>query len=157
MLIKIAVITISDRAYKGEYEDKSGKKIIELLKDSGLDLEITYDLVPDEKSMIKETILKNMYKDYIFTTGGTGISPRDNTPDVTRELCDMELPGISEMIRFESYKETRNAVFSRGYSGLMGKTMIINFPGSIKAVTLCTNLMIPILEHGKNMIEGGKH
>lgn len=156
-MINIAVITISDRAYKGEYEDKSGKKIIDILKDSEIEINIDYELVPDDKEMIKNSIVKHNKKDYIITTGGTGISPRDFTPDVTKELCDKELPGISEMLRFESYKETKNAVFSRGFSGVMGKTIIINFPGSVKAVTLCTNLVLPILEHGKKMIEGGKH
>jgi len=156
-LINIAVITISDRAYKGEYEDKSGKRIINILKDSEIEIKIDYELIPDDKEMIKNAIIKHNKKDYIITTGGTGISPRDFTPDVTKELCEKELPGISEMLRFESYKETKNAVFSRGFSGVMGKTIIINFPGSVKAVTLCTNLVLPILEHGKKMIEGGKH
>lgn len=156
-MIKISVITVSDRAFRGEYEDRSGPRIVELLKKSGLELEITQSIVPDDKGMLKKELEWNLGKDYVITTGGTGISPRDITPEVTGEVCDYSLPGISEMLRAESLKETKNAVFSRGYSGIRGNTVIINFPGSVKAVTLCTNLIIPVLEHGVRMLRGEKH
>lgn len=156
-MLKISVITISDRAFRGEYEDRSGPKIIKLLKDGSVKAEISHTIVPDDKIMLKKELEGNLGKDYIITTGGTGISPRDITPGITKDVCDFELPGISEMLRSESLKETRNAVFSRGYSGVKNKTIIINFPGSEKAVTLCTKLVIPLLEHGLKMIRGEKH
>jgi molybdenum cofactor synthesis domain-containing protein len=116
-----------------------------------------YLIKNDNKEQIKEMIEKKMGVDYIITTGGTGISPRDVTPEVTSSICTRELPGISEMLRIGSYKETKNAVFSRAFSGVKDNTIIINFPGSVKAVLLCTKLMIPVLEHGIKMLYGGKH
>ena len=95
--------------------------------------------------------------DYIITTRGTGISPRDITPEVTTEYCDRELPGIAEILRAESYLETRNAMLSRGFAGLKGNTFIINFPGSLKAVRLCTRVLIPIMDHSLKMLRGGDH
>lgn len=156
-MLKIVVITISDRAYKGEYEDLSGPKIKEIIDKSNIDAEVSLFIVPDKKEQIKEMIEKKIGVDYIITTGGTGISPRDVTPEVTSSICTRELPGISEMLRIESYKETKNAVFSRAFSGVKDNTIIINFPGSVKAVLLCTKLMIPVLEHGVKMLYGGKH
>ncbi|MFC2170288.1 molybdenum cofactor biosynthesis protein B, partial [Acidobacteriota bacterium] len=114
-------------------------------------------VVPDEKELIKKAIVSNLDRDFIITTGGTGVSPRDVTPEVTMAICEKELPGISEFLRRESYKENKYALLSRGYSGLYGKTIIINFPGSLKAVTLCTKLLLPIMAHGKEMINGGSH
>lgn len=156
-MLKIAVITVSDRAFSGEYEDLSGPKIKEILSAADPAAEISLTVVPDEKEKIRQAIASHIGTDYIFTTGGTGISSRDITPEVTEEICEKELPGISEMLRRESYKETKNAVLSRGYSGIKSNTIIINFPGSVKAVTLCTNLVLPILEHGVKMLHGGKH
>ncbi len=156
-MLEIKVITVSDRAFRGEYEDLSGPKIGEILKEFNPGISISYEIVPDEKELLKEALERSICSDYIITTGGTGISPRDITPGVTRDYCDMELPGISEMLRAESLKETKNAVFSRGFSGLKEKTIIINLPGSVKAVTLCTKLLLPVLEHGVSMVKGGKH
>jgi molybdenum cofactor synthesis domain-containing protein len=156
-VLAIAVITISDRAYGGEYEDLSGPKIKEILEQSGLKSEITISVVPDEEDSITNMIQHNLDKDFILTTGGTGISTRDITPEITARICDRALPGISEMLRRESYKETVNAVLSRGYSGMKGKTIIVNFPGSVKAVTLCTQLLIPLMEHAIRMVQDKKH
>jgi len=156
-MLAVAVITISDRAYKGEYEDLSGPKIKEIIEASGLEAKVRMKIVPDDKEAVRQVILENLDQDYIFTTGGTGLSPRDITPEITEEICDKEIPGLSEMLRRESYKETKNAVLSRGYSGLKGKTIIVNFPGSVKAVSLCTRLMLPIMEHGRKMVHGGRH
>jgi molybdopterin adenylyltransferase len=156
-MLKIAVITVSDRASRGEYKDKSGPKIKEILLQGPIEIEVKSTIVPDEKEDIQNAILNNLGKDFILTTGGTGISPRDITPEITREICDKELPGVSEMLRAESYKETKNAVLSRGFSGIRDKTIIINFPGSVKAVTLCANLIYPILPHAQKMLHGGGH
>ena len=156
-MLKIAVITASDRAYNGEYPDRSGPKIKEIIEKSGIEVNVNLTIVPDEKDLLKKEIEWNLDKDYIITTGGTGISKRDITPEVTKSVCEMELPGIAEMLRSESYKETRFAVFSRGIAGIKKNTIIINFPGSVKAVTLCTKLILPLLEHGISMMNDGKH
>lgn len=156
-MLAVAVITISDRAYRGEYRDLSGPKIKQIIDASGIEAVVSLQLVPDEKDTIREALITNLDKDYIFTTGGTGLSARDVTPEITRTVCDREIPGISEYLRSESLKETKNAVFSRGFSGAKDKTIIINFPGSVQAVTLCTRLLLPVMEHGTKMIRGGKH
>ncbi len=156
-MLDITVITVSDRAYRGEYEDLSGPRIKEIIEAGGVKARVRLKIVPDDKDTLRRAILENLDRDYILTTGGTGLSPRDITPEVTAEICEKEIPGISEMLRRESSKETRNAVLSRGYSGMRGKTIIVNFPGSVKAVSLCTRLLLPILEHGRKMIHGGGH
>ncbi|MCP5051284.1 MAG: MogA/MoaB family molybdenum cofactor biosynthesis protein [bacterium] len=156
-MLEITVITVSDRAFHGEYQDLSGPTIVELINESKLEANVSLIIVPDDEMQLKKAIQDNLGKDYILTTGGTGISPRDFTPEVTKEICDKELPGIAEILRAHSYKETKYAVLSRGYSGVRDKTIIVNFPGSVKGASLCTKLMIPIMEHGKKMLHGGKH
>jgi molybdenum cofactor synthesis domain-containing protein len=156
-MLEVAVITVSDRAFRGEYQDISGPTIVDIITESSIDANVSLTIVPDDKAQIRTAILQNIGKDYIITTGGTGISSRDITPDVTQEICDKAVPGVAELLRLESYKQTRNAVFSRGYCGIRDNTIIINFPGSVQAVTLCTQLILPIMEHGKKMLHGGKH
>ena len=155
-MLAIAVITVSDRAHKKEYEDLSGPVIRDILF-AGLGAEVTITVVPDEKEALQKAIRGNADKDYVITTGGTGLSPRDITPEVTMELCDKAVPGIAEWLRAESMKETPNAALSRGYCGLMGKTIVINLPGSVKAAAFGAKVLVPILEHGAEMVRGGKH
>ena len=88
---------------------------------------------------------------------GTGISPRDVTPEATRRFCERELPGIAEMLRARSYEETPMAVLSRGCAGLKGRTIVVNFPGSLKAASLCVRLLIPVMEHALSMLRGEGH
>ena len=155
--MKVTVITISDRAYNKIYEDLSGKEIISILKNYDREIDINYVLVPDEKNMILKALEENTDSNYILTTGGTGLSKRDVTPEVTEAFCEKELPGIAETLRFESLKETKNAMLSRGYAGIKDKTIVVNFPGSVKAVRLCTKVLLPILKHGIMMINGESH
>lgn len=160
--MKVVVITISDRASRGEYEDKSGPEIKQILTEHFGDiLDCRIEIVPDEKSRILSALnnaaSEEKAADAIISTGGTGIGPRDITPDISRDWCDKELPGISELLRRESYKETVHAVLSRAYAGLKNHTLLINFPGSVKAVRLCTKLIIPVLTHAPSMINGGGH
>ncbi len=156
-MLEIAVITVSDRAFRGEYQDISGPTIVEIITDSSVDANVTLTIVPDDKIQIRKAIQDNLVKDYIVTNGGTGISPKDFTPEITKEICEIELPGIPEMLRRESFKETPHTVFSRGFAGIRNDTIIMNFPGSVKAATLCANLILPILEHGKKMLMGEGH
>lgn len=157
--MKVAVITISDRAAEGIYEDLSGPEIESIVKVSFPGVKVSREIVPDQREDILAAFAKYQSGevDYIITTGGTGISPRDITPEVTAEYCDRELPGIAEILRAESYRETRNAMLSRGFAGLKGNTFIVNFPGSLNAVRLCTKLLIPVMEHGLKMLRGGDH
>jgi molybdenum cofactor synthesis domain-containing protein len=155
-MLAIEVITVSDRAYKKEYEDLSGPAVRDIFL-AGLEAEVDLTLVPDEKDAVKRAILLHAGKDYVVTTGGTGLSARDVTPEATREVCGREIPGIAEWLRRESFRETPHAVLSRGFCGQMGETIVINLPGSVKGATFCARLLVPILEHGKLMVRGGKH
>lgn len=156
-MLKIVVITVSDRAFRSEYPDQSGPEIKKLIDNSEVEAEVSLILVPDEGPEIRKAITQSIGVDYILTTGGTGLSPRDITPQISCEICDLEIPGISEMLRWESYRETRFAVLSRGFSGIKDKTVVINFPGSLKAVQLATRLMLPLFEHGIKMVHGEGH
>ena len=155
--MKAAVITISDRASKGIYEDLSGPEIESILGEIVPSLDVERIIVPDEAEDILKALKSFEGFDFILTTGGTGIGPRDITPDVTEEYCDRELPGISETLRAESLKETNSAMLSRGYSGMKDNTIIVNFPGSVKAVRLCTGVIAPVMIHAVKMILGEGH
>jgi len=156
-MLKAAVITVSDRASEGVYEDISGTTICGILKEVYPDIKLCRKVVPDTKEEIIQAFKEHADCDWIITTGGTGISPRDITPEATEEFCDIPLPGISEILRTESYKETPNAMLSRGYAGLKGNTVIVNFPGSVRAVTFCIKIIIPVLNHAQDMIKGKDH
>ena len=156
-VMTVAVITVSDRASRGEYADKSGPEIEKLILEAYSHASIIRTVVPDEQEAILKSFNKYEEADYILTTGGTGISARDVTPEVTKKWCERELPGVAEILRSESYRETPNAMFSRGFAGIKGNTIIVNFPGSVKAARFCTELLIPVMEHGISMIRGEGH
>ncbi len=155
--MKAAVITISDRASRGVYSDLSGPEITAILTETVPGIEVSSRIVPDDREAILAAFEAYTGWDFILTTGGTGIGPRDVTPDVTRAYCDRELPGIAETIRALSYRETVSAMLSRGYSGMKDATIIINFPGSVKAVRLCTQIVAPVMKHAVRMILGQGH
>ena len=155
--MRVSVVTVSDRASRGEYEDLSGPEIERILRESVPGIQIERRIVPDEPEAILEAFRASGDADWILTTGGTGPAPRDVTPEATRRWIDRELPGIAEALRTESYRETRNAVFSRGISGMRGCQFVVNFPGSVKAVRLCTSALAPLLEHGIRMASGEGH
>jgi molybdenum cofactor synthesis domain-containing protein len=153
----VSVITVSDRASTGEGDDQSGPAIEKILRESFSRIVVSRSVVPDAEHEIRKALESNAASDFIFTTGGTGIGPRDITPDVTERFCDRALPGIAEVLRAESYKQTRNAMISRAYAGLKGKCIVVNFPGSLKAVRLCTRLIVDIMEHAREILEGHGH
>lgn len=155
--MKVTVITISDRASQGEYSDISGPTIEEILRHEFENIEISRVVIADEKDQLIKALDDSLTSDFIITTGGTGLSERDITPEVCAGYCDKPIPGIAEILRAESYKETPNAMLSRGYAGIKNKTIIVNFPGSVKAVTLCTKLLIPIMGHALKMIGNESH
>ncbi len=155
--MRVTVIAISDRAAQGVYKDRSGPEIENLMKEYLPAAKVDRLIVPDEPEKIKAAFEDQAGVDFIITTGGTGIGPRDVTSDVTQSYCDRLLPGIAEGLRSESYKETPQAMLSRGVAGTKGNTVIVNFPGSQKAVRLCTRLLVPIMEHAVDMMAGGGH
>ena len=155
--MKILVVTISDRAFQGEYEDLSGPAVKEILEEeiSGAVAEVV--VVPDEEEDILRVLESGLQFAAVITTGGTGLGPRDITPEVTERFCERSAPGISEMLRAESLKETRNAALSRGYSGMKGRTLFVNIPGSVRGASFCARLLVPLLIHAEGMISGGGH
>ena len=156
--MKVAVITVSDRAYDGVYEDLSGPEIEKILADGlGDDSTIVRSIVPDETDALIKAFHSYEDCDAIITTGGTGIGPRDVTPEASRRWCEKEVEGIAEILRIESYKETPHAMLARGFAGIKGKTLLVNLPGSVKAAAFCTTILRPALKHAPSMIEGGGH
>jgi molybdopterin adenylyltransferase len=155
--LKILVLTISDRASRGVYEDRSGPAVEKVLEEGLLGAEIERLIVSDDAAGIAEAFEKHADYDVILTTGGSGIGPRDNAPNVTTSFCDRLIPGIAEYLRRESCKETLNAVLSRGVAVYKGMTIIINLPGSVKGAVFCAELLVPILPHAFDMLRGKGH
>ncbi len=151
----ISVVTVSDRCSKKLCDDKSGPLITELL--SGIAQTAEYVIVPDEKEIISSELIRladEVKSDIIFTTGGTGFAPRDVTPEATKAVIVKEAPGISEAIRQKSLEITPKAMLSRAVSGIRGKTLIINLPGSPKAVSESIEIILPVLEHAVETLQG---
>lgn len=151
-----AWITLSDKGAAGEREDKSGPLIGEILTENGYNV-VEGVLIPDEPEMLKKQLIRladQRQVNVIFTTGGTGFSQRDRTPEATEEVCDRMTPGISEAIRAYSMTKTPKAMLSRAVSGMRNETLIINLPGSPKAVRECLEFLMHPLEHGLEIMLG---
>lgn len=155
MIFTAGVIIISDRASAGIYEDKSGKVLVELLKDFGFEVK-KYEIIADDFDQIKEKLIE--YSDenmsLILTSGGTGFAQRDITPEASLAVFDKRCPGISEAIRSQSAKITPMAYLSRAEAGIRNKSLIINFPGSPKACRENFEIIKSFLIHGLETIEG---
>jgi len=153
-MITVAVLTLSDKGSRGEREDLSGPLIADILKPIGADLKY-YEILPDEKDLIKKKLMEYCGKvDLILTTGGTGLTPRDVTPDATSEIIDREVSGIAELMRFEGFKKTRRAALSRAVAGVKANTLIINLPGSPQAVRENLDVILDIIPHAIEKIKG---
>lgn len=151
-----AWITLSDKGAAGEREDKSGPLIGEILTEAGYNV-VEGLLIPDEPELLKRHLMRladQRQVNVIFTTGGTGFSQRDRTPEATAEVCDRMTPGISEAIRAYSMTKTPTAMLSRAAAGMRKETLIINLPGSPKAVRECLEFLIHPLEHGLEIMLG---
>ena len=149
-----AVITISDKGYRGERVDASGPMLVQLLKEKGFDVTYT-SIIPDEKDMIKAELIKCADERKIalvLTTGGTGFSPRDITPEATLEVVERLTPGIPEAMRYESLKITPKGCLSRSVAGIRGRSLIINLPGSPKASKENILAVIDPVAHGLDML-----
>ena len=156
MRISAAVITVSDRGYAGQREDVSGPVLADALREMGAEV-LGPLIVPDEPAMISEALVRFADQDQvdlIVTTGGTGAAPRDQTPEATRTVIDREMPGLAEVLRFQGYQRTPRAVLSRGIAGLRGRCLIVNLPGSTRAVREGMETLSTILPHAVQMARG---
>ena len=148
-MFKAAIITASDKGAQGLRKDLSGPCIKKILEEANYEV-VSIDILPDDRNLIADKLieLSDRKIPLILTTGGTGFAPRDNTPEATRDVIEKETPGISEAIRAESLKITPRAMLSRAVSGIRKQSLIINLPGSPKAVRECLDFILPTLEHG---------
>lgn len=157
--MKIGILTISDRGSRGEYEDRSGPLIVSILE-SRTPWQVTHKaIIPDEMAVIADTLVSwaDAGVNLILTSGGTGFAPRDITPEATRQVIERETPGIVEALRAESLKITKHAMLSRAVAGIRGQTLIINLPGSPKAVRENLDVLLPVLPHALELLTDAPH
>ncbi len=155
-MITVGILTVSDRGARGEYEDKSGLVIQEMVTGRLRARLAKYEIVPDEIERIRNTLINwadEMGLDLILTTGGTGFAPRDVTPEATKAVIEREAPGLAEAMRAESLKVTPHAMLSRAVAGIRGRTLIVNLPGSPKAVRENLETILPALLHGIELLQ----
>ena len=155
-MFTVGILTISDKGSRGERQDKSGEAIREILPSIDARI-VNYEIVPDEKELIVAKLVKWVDEDnldVLITTGGTGLTPRDVTPEATLAVVDRIVPGIAEAMRAESLKKTPMAMLSRAVVGTRGKCLIINLPGSPKAVRECLEVVLPALPHAVETLKG---
>lgn len=154
--LKVGIIAASDRAWRGEREDKSGTILKSLVESLPAEV-VAYRVLPDDKEFLKRTLCHMadlFFCDLILTTGGTGLGPRDITPEATKEVIEREIPGIPELIRLESVKKIKFSILSRAVAGVRGKTLIINFSGSPGAVQDAFEIVKDVLIHAVKLIHG---
>jgi molybdopterin adenylyltransferase len=152
--MRAAVVTVSSSLARGEGEDKSGRALVELCEKAGL--EATREVVPDDREQILATLKRLADVDgarFVFTTGGTGLTPDDVTPEATRDAIDREAPGWAESIRADSRDHTPLGILTRGISGVRGRTLIVNFPGNPKAIGQSWPVVEPTLKHAAETLE----
>ena len=154
--IRASVIIVSDKGYAGVREDASGPLLADHLREMGAEV-VGLEIIPDEQDQI-ERVLTHLADedrlDLVITSGGTGPAPRDATPEATLAVIEREVPGLAEVLRFEGYRKTPMAVISRGVAGIRGGTLIVNLPGSPKAVREGMETLAPILPHAIKMLRG---
>lgn len=158
-MIRAVVITVSDRCARGEQDDESGAVLVELLKEMGAEIVVT-EILPDDLEPLSEklrTYADRVDVNLVVTTGGTGFSPRDNTPEATRAVMQKEAPGLSEAMRMETRQQTPLAIVSRGVCGLRSGALIINLPGSPKGVRESFSVIKPVLLHVIALLAGKPH
>ncbi len=153
-MFKAAILTLSDKGARGERVDDSGRLLRKALEQARIEV-IHYAILPDEKDVLRDMLVNLSEKvDLIVTTGGTGLGPRDITPDVTLEVIDREVPGIGEAMRLEGLKKTPNAMLSRAVAGTRGECLIINLPGSPEAVKDGIGTVLGVIPHAIEKLKG---
>jgi len=154
--IRAVAITVSDRSARGEQGDASGPALVELLREAGADV-VAHEVVSDELALLADKLREFAVRpdvNLVITTGGTGLGPRDNTPEATLRVIEREAPGLSEAMRMETLKNTPMAMISRGVCGICSGTLIINLPGSPKAVSESFAVIRPVLPHAVSLLAG---
>jgi molybdopterin adenylyltransferase len=154
--MNIGILITSDRGARGEYEDRAGPLLRQILEANTSWTVTHYRLIPDEIDVIADTLISwvNEAVHLIFTSGGTGFSPRDVTPEATRRVIEREAPGIAEALRAESRRITQHAMLSRGVAGIRAQTLIINLPGNPKAIRENMPVLLPVLPHALELLLG---
>ena len=155
---RCGVLTLSDKGSRGEREDTSGPQVQKMLRTAGYEMS-AYLIIPDQQDLIEQTLVQwvdELQLDLIVTTGGTGVSPRDRTPEATRKVIELEVPGLSEAMRQASLQQTMQAVWSRGIAGIRKGCLIVNLPGSKKAAQENLETVLPALQHGLYKLKGGE-
>ncbi|ASS74998.1 molybdenum cofactor biosynthesis protein [Tumebacillus algifaecis] len=158
---KVGILTSSDKGARGEREDLSGQVIREMMLDIAGDV-VVYQIVPDEFDILRNSMVTycdELNLDILITTGGTGLAKRDVTPEATLAVIDREVPGMAEAMRAASMEKTKFAMLSRAVVGTRGTTLIINLPGSPKGVRECLEVLLPVLPHALEILQGqvGEH
>lgn len=154
-----AVVTVSDRCARGEREDESGAVLVELVRGAGATV-VAKEVLPDDLEPLAERLRALAERDdvnLVVTTGGTGLSPRDNTPEATRAVIEREVPGLAEAMRAETLRQTPTAMLSRGLCGVRSGALIVNLPGSPKGVRECFAVVRPVLAHAVGLLAGRTH
>ena len=154
MNLTAAVFTISDSSYRGQREDLSGPRLQQCLKDAGFEISITKTL-PDEAQQIAAALrIAASQARFVLTTGGTGVSPRDVTPEATRKVCDRLLDGVGELMRAEGLKQTPFAVLSLGVCGTIGVSLVLNLPGNPAGAEQSLKVVLPVIPHALDLLAG---
>jgi len=154
-MFRVAIVTVSDKGSRGERADASGAVLAEMVRAQGWEVTETR-VVSDDPETIMETLIElcDQHLHLVLTSGGTGFSPRDNTPEATMEVVERLVPGLSEAMRHQTALVTPRAYLSRGVCGIRKRTLIVNLPGSPKAVRECFEVILPILPHGLEILAG---
>jgi len=157
--LRVGILTVSDRASRGDMDDLGGPAVADALTSLSVSIE-RRAVVPDDRERVAATLrdwCDVQSLDVVFTTGGTGLSPRDVTPEATADVADRSIPGIGETIRAVSLAQTMMAMLSRGIAVTRGSTIIVNLPGSPRGAAEATAVVLPVLEHAVATLHGGKH
>lgn len=157
-MFKVAVVTVSDRGVRGERSDESGRAVVELVVAQGWEVRDTR-MVSDDLEVIIETLVElcGRKMDLVLTTGGTGFALRDNTPEATLAVIERQVPGLAEAMRAGTSEKAPRAILSRAVAGIRKQTLIVNLPGSPKAVRECLEVILPVLPHGLEILTGRAH
>jgi molybdopterin adenylyltransferase len=153
---RAAILTISDKGFRGEREDRSGPVLREILQKAGFFI-ADFEILPDDQPLLEQRLrhlADESCLDLVVTTGGTGVSPRDVTPDATLAVIDRFVPGMAEAMRANSLAKTPHAMLSRAVAGIRGQTLIINLPGSVKGAQENMEAVLPALDHALDKIQG---